>query len=166
MSRSSSPDPSAPDPAALGALLPGRWSIEATNFPMWLGGARTEPAIEYGVVRAEPLVLADTVRYVDHRRGARAIVGTDRLRGDRFTWRGRGLLGVLRSRWRVVGAEEDVVAIRFERSLVTPAGVDVLLREGAESPELRSWVAADPSRLGLTVEEFASLTWLDHLPTR
>lgn len=156
---------SAADPEALAGVLPGRWTIKATNFPMWTGGANLDPVIEYSLVRSSPLVLGDTVEYHDVRKGARTIVGTDRWRGDCFVWRGRRRLGLLASRWAVAGLVDDVVAIRFERSAVTPAGVDVLLREGVESPELRSQVAADPARLGLTVEEFASLTWLDHLPT-
>ncbi|WBU38961.1 hypothetical protein [Homoserinibacter sp. YIM 151385] len=156
----------APEPASdsLAGILPGRWSVKATNFPMWLGGAHTDPVFEYSIVREEPLVLADTVHYTDHRRGPRTVVGTDRLRGSQFVWRGRGLLRLVSSRWSVAGSEGDAIAIRFERSALTPAGVDVLLREGAESPELRTWVAEDPSRLGLEFGEFASLTWLDHTP--
>lgn len=155
-----------PDPATLGDLLPGRWVIKATNFPMWTGGARRDPSIEYQLVKSDPLTLSDTVRYEDHKKGPQTIVGTDRLAGDRFVWRGRRVMAVLRSRWRVAGAEGDAIAIRFEKSAVTPAGLDVLLRDGAETPELRTWVAADPSRLGISFEEFASLTWLDHLPGR
>jgi len=154
----------APDTSTLGELLPGRWSIKATNFPMWTGGARRDPVIEYGIVRADPLVLADSVQFVDHKKGATSIVGVDRLRGDRFVWRGKGRLSLVTSTWRVAGAEGDAIAIRFEKSAVTPAGVDVLLREGVDLPELRTWVAEDPERLGITFEEFAGLTWLDHLP--
>jgi hypothetical protein len=42
--------------------------------------------------------------------------------------------------------------------------VDVVVAEGVDAIELRSYVASDPSSFGLTLEEFASLTWLDHLP--
>jgi hypothetical protein len=33
-----------------------------------------------------------------------------------------------------------------------------------DATELRSVIAADPGSFGLSLEEFASLTWLDHLP--
>jgi hypothetical protein len=153
-----------PPPDVLAEQLPGRWTLRATNFPMWIRGDRRHPVFEYGLVTAQPLVLTDRVEYVDERRGPRAIPGRDRLRGEgehaHFVWRGAGTLGLLSSRWVVSGLDGDVLAIRFERSLVTPAGVDLLSREGVELPELRRRAAEDLDRLGLAVEEFAALTWL------
>jgi hypothetical protein len=149
-----------PPPDVLAGQLPGRWTIRATNFPMWIRGDRRHPVIEYGLISADPLVLSDRVEYDDERRGARTIAGRDRARGDGFVWRGSGLLGVLSSRWEVSGLDGDLLAIRFHRSAVTPAGVDLLLREGGEEPELRTRAAADLDALGLTIEEFAGLTWL------
>lgn len=148
------------DPELLRDALPGRWAIRATNFPMWLHGERRAPRIEYRMRRADPLVLDDIVSYVHDRRGPGRIVGTDRLRGDGFVWRGRGMLGVLRSRWVVAGLDGPVLAIRFARSVVTPAGADLLVREGEAMPELRTHAAERLEALGLTPEEFASLGWL------
>ena len=59
---------------------------------------------------------------------------------------------------------QGLAVIRFEKSVVTPAGVDVVVGEGVDASELRTVIAADPASFGLTLEEFASLTWLDHLP--
>jgi len=50
--------------------------------------------------------------------------------------------------------------ISFSKSLATPAGVDVIVREGVEHPELRATIAHGSEEFGLTPEEFGSLTWL------
>lgn len=149
------------DAAELAVGLPGRWRIVATNFPLWLRGSRHDPVIEYGLRGEDPLTLDDTVEYVDDLRGESSIRGVDVLRRDGFVWRGNGGLRLLRSRWSVLHLDDDLLAIRFARSLVTPAGVDVLVREHADRPEVRAEVAEHPELLGLAVGEFASLTWLD-----
>jgi hypothetical protein len=64
----------------------------------------------------------------------------------------------------VAGARQGLVVIRLGRSSVSPGGVDVAVGEGVDATELRSTIAAAPASFGLTLEEFASLTWLDHLP--
>ena len=155
--------PSIDDTATLSQILPGRWTIKATNFPMWITGERRDPSFEYGLVRQQPLVLSDLVSYSDAAGKPKSIKGRDKWNGQGFVWRG-GPLGVVSSRWQVAAAEQNVMTIRFEKSIATPEGVDVVLREGFDSASLRTAVAADPSRFGLTLEEFASLTWLDHLP--
>jgi hypothetical protein len=155
----------APTAAELAEALPGRWTLRATNFPMWLKAENQDPVFEYELLSSEPLRFRDTVHYRDAGKDApRTINGTDRARGSGFVWRGRGLLGLLSSRWSVTGIDGDILALRFERSAVTPAGVDLLVREGVEIAELRREVAADLDKLGITIEEFASLSWLDHIP--
>lgn len=149
------------DAAELAAAMPGRWHVAATNFPMWLHGGRHDPVIEYGLRGEDPLTLDDTVEYVDDRKGSTTITGTDVLGADGFVWRGAGRLRLLRSRWSVLHIDEELLSIRFARSLVTPAGVDVLVREEADRPEIRAEVAEHPELLGLAVGEFASLTWLE-----
>ena len=83
--------------------------------------------------------------------------------GNIFVWRGTGLVRLVTSRWAVVGATEDsnVMVIRFVKSRLTPAGVDVVLREGTDSHAFRTQVAGLSSSLGLTHGELASLTWLE-----
>lgn len=153
----------APGPDLLAEALPGRWTIRATNFPMWIRGDRSDPTIEYRLRRAVPLTLGDVVEYRHARQGLRQVQGVDRWRRDGgFVWRGAGLLGLLRSRWEVAGIDGEVAAIRFHRSAVTPAGVDLLVREGASIPELRARTAERLEGFGITVEEFASFTWLAH----
>lgn len=152
------------DPDTLRDILPGRWTITATNFPVWLTGERRQPTFEYGVVRDDPLVLSDIVSYIDAAGKVKTIRGRDRWRGHHFTWRGAGPQALISSDWAVLRADEDLVTLRFEKSLASPAGVDIIAREGMDSSGVRAFVAADPAAFGLAIEEFASLTWLDQVP--
>ena len=145
--------------------LPGTWRIGATNFPMWVNGSRRDPQFEYGIRTSQPLAIDDNVHFHDEKGNSRTISGVDRWKGDHFVWRGTGLLRVLRSRWSVAWLADDVLVIHFEKSRVTPAGTDVATRVGTDHPELRRRIAGDPARYGLTVPQFASLTWLDHIPS-
>lgn len=148
------------DSRALADLLPGAWRVAATNFPMWLAGDKLQPRFTYALVSEEPLVLSDDVAYTEGGEEKR-ILGQDTWRGDRFVWRGRRLLRLVASHWEVAGASDDgsVAVIRFSKSLVTPSGVDVLVRDGAQHPELRAMIAHATEDFGLSPEEFGSLTW-------
>jgi len=130
---------------------------------MWLGGDRLRPQFRYDLTSSEPLVFDDVVSYETAGGVEKTIVGVDRLRTDGFVWRGRRLLSLVTSRWSVIGATEDstIVVIRFAKSLVSPAGVDVIVREGTDSHAFRTQVAGLSESLGLTHGEFASLTWLE-----
>jgi hypothetical protein len=164
--------PFAPDPAALAALLPGTWHVGASNSPVWLGGDRLHPQLRYDLKTADPLVLRDVVSYTNARGVKKTIVGTDRLRRDRhgvdqhdgntFVWRGAGRLRFATRRWSVAGATEDsnILVIRFAKSMLTPAGLDVVVRDDTGSHAFRTQVAGLSESLGLTQGEFASLSWL------
>ena len=148
--------------SSLHELLPGTWTIKATNFPMWLTGDRLEPRFSYGLVSENPFVLTDTVSYSTPAGETKTIVGTDREAGDGFVWRGKGLMRLFASHWSVSGAspDGDVLVVRFEKTLATPAGLDVIVREGVEVRELRATVARNTEHFGLEPEDLASLTWL------
>jgi hypothetical protein len=150
------------DASVLAAKLPGEWRVVATNFPMWLDGTRHNPQFAYESVDGDELTLSDTVSYTTTGGEVKTIVGTDRLRGDEFEWRGRGWLKIFTSRWQVVGANDDftIIAIRFSRSRLSPAGADVLVRSNVTEPAVRSIVAHATEQFGLSTEKFASLTWL------
>lgn len=152
-----------PSEEQLAALLPGVWSIGATNFPMWLRGDRLAPTFDYRLLRASPLRLGDTVSYFTREGAEKSIRGVDRFSRGEFTWRGRGLLGLFRSRWRVVGVDDRgrFAVIRFSKTLATPAGTDVIVPQGSGAEELRRWVGEEVESVGLAREEFASLSWLD-----
>ncbi|MBG6054468.1 hypothetical protein IWX81_000858 [Salinibacterium sp. CAN_S4] len=154
------------DDQALADLLPGSWIVAATNFPMWLSGERREPRFNYGLISRDPLVLSDDVTFVaahGKRSGAhRHILGKDTYTDGGFVWRGTGMLKLFTSRWRVGGLSDDgsIAAIHFTKTLGTPAGVDIIVREGTAVPELRAIIAHSTEDYGLTPEQFASLTWL------
>jgi hypothetical protein len=155
--------PDAAQLSELATILPGSWNVRATNYPMWLSRDRTSPRFTYELRSENPLVLRDDVSYFTAAAVEKHIVGADKWTGDGFVWRGRGLLALLPSRWTVSGMNEakTVIAVRFQKTLATPAGIDLLVREGVEVHELRSVVARGSERFGLTAEDFASLTWLD-----
>lgn len=146
----------------LADILPGTWRVAATNFPMWLAGDKRDPRFSYELVSREPLVLADDVAYRTAEGEEKHILGLDSWRHDEFVWRGKGLLKLFASHWSIVGVSDDgtIAAIRFSKSIATPAGVDILVREGVEHPELRAMVARSTEQFGLTLEDFASLSWL------
>lgn len=143
-------------------ILPGTWRIAATNFPMWLSGERLQPQFRYGVLRESPLTLSDEVEYVTAEGETKQILGKDVYRRGEFTWRGKGLLSVARSHWHVSGSDEQrtLLVIRFSKSIATPAGIDIVVREGSSYPQLRRVVASSTEELGLSPEDFASLGWL------
>ena len=160
--------PSAPDTAALAALLPGTWHLGATNFARWLGGDRLRPQFRYDLKTADPLVLRDVISYTTARGVERTIVGIDRFRshplgGNGFASRGVGLHCFVTGRWSVVGVTEDsnILVIRRAKSTRASAGVDVIVRDETGSHAFRTQVAGLSESLGLTRGEFASLTWLE-----
>ena len=147
------------DPAQ---LLPGAWLVNATNFPMWLSGDRLNPRFTYAVIGTDPLTLSDDISYTTAEGEVKHILGTGTWADGAFIWRGKGLLALTKTRWSVIGMSTDaaVVVIRFERTRVSPAGVDILVREGESRPELRTFIAHHAESFGLTAEDFASLSWL------
>lgn len=150
------------DAHSLARILPGTWRVGATNFPMWLSGDRNLPTFRYELTSSDPLRLSDAVSYSTRKGVRKSIVGVDRWSAHGFVWRGRGLLFPFTSHWSVAGItdDENILVIRFSKSLGTPAGVDVVVREGTDSHEFRTTVAGASTGLGVTGEEFASLSWL------
>lgn len=148
------------DQRTLADQLPGTWTIAASNFPMWLTGEKTQPRFTYELISEDPLVLSDDVSYVEEGE-EKHILGQDTWHGDEFVWRGRKLLRLVASHWTVAGMSDDgsIAVIRFSKSLLTPSGIDIIVREGAEHPELRRTIAHATEEFGVTPEEFGSLTW-------
>ena len=139
--------------------LDGTWEIKGTTFPMWLSEKRKHPRITYKRTEKKAVELLDLVEYEANGK-TKQIKGIDRLKEGRFTWRGLGLLKVLSSQWHVVTIKGDVLVIRFEQSLVTPAGIDILVKSGTNVPNLRERVGKYPESFGLRAEEEETLQWL------
>ena len=155
--------PTTPTDSELATILPGTWNVRSTNFPMWLTRERKSPKFTYSIVSESPLTLRDDVSYLTEGNLEKHQLGTDKWAHDGFIWRGKGLLKLVTSRWSIIGVNDEstVIAIRFQKSLVSPAGIDILTREGVVVDELRSLVARNTETFGLSAEDFASLTWLD-----
>lgn len=112
--------------------LAGTWHIVRTNFPMWLRGDKRRPCLEYGILDRDRGTLSDLVTFEKGGR-AKSIRGVDRqdpARSCHFTWRGRGLLKLLRSDWYVIDLDRKrgLAAIYFTKTLFTPEGLDVVSR--------------------------------------
>lgn len=142
----------------LGKQLSGTWLIKGTTFPLWLSNKRDMPRITYRVLEKEPVKLLDLVEY-EKKGQTKQIKGVDYQEEKGFLWRGNGLLKVLKSRWEVVSIKGDVLVIRFAPSLVTPAGVDILVREGVVVSDLAKRVVQHFDVFGLTAEEIRQIQW-------
>lgn len=138
--------------------LEGTWEIKATNFPMWLSNKRKNPRITYKQTEKQVVELLDLVEYEVNNK-TKQIKGVDHVKDGKFIWRGLGILRILSSRWQVVTIKGDVLVIRFEKSLMTPAGVDILVKKGSKVPNLQQRVSANHEGFGLTAEEKETLRW-------
>lgn len=153
------------NPREVASILLGTWQVRATSIPLWLSNARTAPAVAFGLVSKIPLRLRADVSWNsadgrrEHQRGIDLWTGS----GFRRRGRGRGRRRLNRCRWSVVGAsaDGDILVLRLAGSRSTGSGFDVIVRSGADTGDVRSLVAHSATALGLTAEDFASLTWLD-----
>ena len=107
--------------------ITGKWYVVMSTFPMWLKGDKTTPTFNYKLLGKGK--LSDVVTYCKGRKVKR-IEGIDTFSGDKFIWRGKGLLRIAKSQWEFLWMSEkqDVALIRFEKTLFTPAGYDVICR--------------------------------------
>ncbi|GAB3138716.1 hypothetical protein [Marisediminicola antarctica] len=145
------------------SLLLGTWQVRATNIPLWLSNERVAPAIAFELISDAPLVLGDDVSWHSSDGRREHQLGVDRWNGSDFARRGLGRRRLRRSQWSVVGssADRDILVLRLTGSRSTPPGLDVFVRAGAEIGDARTLVAHSATALGLSAEDFASLTWLD-----
>lgn len=122
-------------------FLAGTWFVCSTTFPMWTNGRNTHPEFRYTITQKNGReVLYDEVLYTRNGR-SKTIRGYDRPdRSDStaFTWRGKGLLGLLKSRWRVALSDPQGkwVVIAFSKTLFTPEGMDILFRDPSPDPAI------------------------------
>ncbi|MFE6887601.1 hypothetical protein [Streptomyces sp. NPDC057694] len=117
--------------------LAGTWHIVCSSFPLWQGDRRTGATFTYSPSArgaAGPPRMGDDVAYRTKGGRQRHIRGVDTRLTDRpgsvYRWRGRGVLAALSSEWEVreVGPDDAWAVIVFSKSLVTPAGADVVVR--------------------------------------
>lgn len=122
-------------------ILPGTWHLHYSTFPMWQKEGIHNVTFNYTVLpgQGQPILL-DEVRYLKEERH-KCVTGYDypeRTDSSAFTWRGKGLLKLFSSKWRVEWMSEDknAIIISFEKTLMTPAGLDILSRYPAASGSL------------------------------
>lgn len=115
-------------------ILAGTWFVVSSNFPMWLKGDKLNPTFNYTLTEKKgEQVLLDDVTYTKNGK-QRSIVGYDHAdakNGHAFIWRGKGLLNIAKSKWKVVMIDEKEgwAVIHFSKTLFTPEGVDIISRE-------------------------------------
>jgi hypothetical protein len=120
--------------------LAGTWFICYSNFPMWLKGDKINPTFNYTITtRKEQKLLLDEVKYLKNGK-QKTITGydfQDKKDSASFVWRGEGILGLLKSKWRValIDPKGQWAVIAFSRTLFTPEGVDIICRKPELSEE-------------------------------
>jgi hypothetical protein len=150
------------DVAVLSDLLPGAWRIRASNLPEWLNNGRKSPTLVYELVTPDPLVLTDEATWVSDEGEAAQVTGVDRWAGRHFVRRGTGWRRFTAGRWRIAGVdnEREIVVVRYGKSTDGHDGIDILVRDGAQVPNLRKTIADAHDEFGLGLEDFATLSWL------
>ncbi|MBS1624809.1 MAG: hypothetical protein JST83_12355 [Bacteroidetes bacterium] len=122
-------------------ILPGTWHLHYSTFPMWQRKGMHSVTFNYGIIDHQgTAALLDEVRYQKHDR-YKCITGydyPDHNDHHGFIWRGKGFLSLFKSKWRVEWMSEDQMAmvISFEKTLITPAGIDILTKDGADASQL------------------------------
>ncbi|MGX7149585.1 hypothetical protein [Enterococcus ureasiticus] len=140
--------------------LEGRWIIRGTNFPLWLSKKRSDPTIQYEKLKNHPLEFLDIVTYKNNNGQQKKIIGIDTYKQNHFVWRGKGLLTILSSKWSILTITETILVIKFERSFLTPAGIDILIREGIDIDDPKQFILDSFEDYSLTSNELDSLVWL------
>ena len=117
-------------------LLQGRWYIIHSDFPMWTKGNKIKPTFNYKIIeRKGDTVLLDEVKYFKNGK-EKTITGYDLIESQdnrSFIWRGKGLLSITKSKWRIIFFSDDKrwAIIHFQKTLFTPEGYDVISRNKA-----------------------------------
>lgn len=142
-------------PAAHDSLtaLEGTWYVHMSNFKMWLKGNKHNPAFTYTLAeRKGRKGLKDVVTYTKKNR-TKQIVGFDRPENEqatKFTWQGKGLLALFKSKWEIVYSTKNWTLIHFEKTLATAEGYDVISRSKHFSPETIAEVNTKLRELGIS----------------
>lgn len=134
--------------------LAGTWLIHSTNFPMWLKGDKTNPTFNYTVATDKngAEILLDEVKYQQAGK-TKTISGydyPDEADPMAFIWRGKGILGLVKSRWRIalLDTEKQWAVVVFDRTLFTPSGMDIIGRKALSADTIvaiMAMIKGDPA---------------------
>ncbi|PHK49040.1 hypothetical protein BTJ66_10475 [Staphylococcus edaphicus] len=139
--------------------MPGKWYIIGSTFKMWTSGKKTNPSITYSILNSDPLKILDKVQYQSKGK-TKSIVGYDTLKKGLFIWRGKGMLKPFTSEWETLYIDSDILIIKFSSTLVTPSGLDVLLRDRQNAATYKKQLHAHPTSFNLKSETVQELKWL------
>lgn len=145
-------------------MLLGTWFIHSTNFPMWLKGDKVHPTFNYSIVSKKENVLLDEVKYLKNGK-EKSIVGYDTQDPNdatAFVWRGKGLLSLLKSKWKVALMDDSGqwAVIWFSKTLFTPEGVDIISRTPSLSPDIIRQIKSKMEQDSLLKKHATSLKML------
>jgi hypothetical protein len=137
--------------------------MRASSLPIWLSGLTYPPTYTFSVIRELPDRIAESLTYSTRGGQDVTVESVNRLIGGAFVSRGSGLALLSTSKWSISGLSDDgvVAIVRYEKTRLSAEGVNVLVREGHVRPSLRSEVASSTEQFGLSLEDFASITWFD-----
>lgn len=114
--------------------LAGTWHIIESTFPMWLKGDKLNPTLNYSIAeRKGKEAMLDEVKYTKNGK-TKTITGydyPDENSPNTYIWRGKGLLGLLKSEWEVVLADPNGqwLVSWFDKTPFTPEGVEIISRK-------------------------------------
>lgn len=140
-------------------FINSKWFVVSSSLPLWKN--KKNVTISYSSIDGEPInVFDDLIEYHgslsnDPKSMKKKIAGIDRpkvqagiqqddgCQAIEWIWRGKGILGVLKSEWQILGyhlpvlhddslnkdQEPDWAIIFFRQTIFTPAGIDIYFRD-------------------------------------
>ncbi|KAJ9614449.1 hypothetical protein H2200_002585 [Cladophialophora chaetospira] len=123
------------EPPAI-SWLQGKWHVTHSTLPMWKKNKNV--TITYTSLPQNAELLDDLVEYQpvnsNKQKKVEGIDTPDASARGAYSWRGKGLLKIASSHWEVLGyGDEDGgwAVTYFQKTLFTPAGIDVYARQKA-----------------------------------
>jgi hypothetical protein len=116
------------------SFLQGKWHVTHSTLPMWKKNQNV--TITYTSLPHNEEVLDDLVEYQplnsDKQKKVEGIDTPDATTKAAYDWRGKGWLKIASSHWQVLGHGDENggwAVTYFQKTLFTPAGVDVYARQ-------------------------------------
>lgn len=119
--------------------IEGRWYLQFTGNPLWQKDEISTITFNYTLKHfGEELALDDKVEY--NRNGKmRFRLGVDYpVEGfeKTFKWKGKGINRFFRNRFEITFLEKEFMVLFFEKTITSPACIDIVTRDKNLSPEL------------------------------
>ena len=72
----------------------------------------------------------------------------------------KGVLKLIKSKWQVVYLDSNILVIRFNASLLTSSGMDILLHDKQETDYYKPQIKSYPEMFNLNAADIKEMTWL------